>query len=309
MKLNVCIGIACLLAGVWLSGCNIGDIDSGDRETMYGSVVISDPSAGYTTSSDRVTLSGVVNYTDNGTLSQISVNWSNAATGASGDAQVQVVCIVGCSISWQTSSIPLAEGDNVITVSAAGDAGYVFYPATITVTRIPIVTISGRVFDLNGIGLAGIPLSLGTQFTATNATGDYSFTVVGNGSYTVSPAWPSTSCFSFSPPSLTTNLTGSSVSGQDFTASAPSPCYKISGRITLGGYSESYGVEATISLIAGSLYVKTTSDANGFYSFSHVPNGTYTIRPSAYYPHTFSPESITAIVNGDDLFAQNFNYY
>ncbi len=305
MKRNFSIGFAFLLGVLLFSAC--GD----DSPTYYGEVFISEPTkeSNYTTSYDSVTLAGGVDFTDNGTLTQLSVTWSNTATGGSGDAQISVFCFIACWIDWQTSAIPLAIGDNIITVSASGNGGHSFTPATITVTRLPILSISGRVADPNGTGLAGIPLSVDTQFAHTNSSGDFSFTVIGNGTYAITPAWPSESCFNFSPSSLTVTLAGSDVSGQNFTASPQSPCYKISGRITQGGYSVSYGVETTVSLSAGSYYLKTKTNTDGYYSFFYIPNGIYTIRPISYYPHSFSPSSITATVSGANLQGQNFLYY
>jgi succinate-acetate transporter protein len=55
----------------------------------------------------------------------------------------------------------------------------------------------------------------------------------------------------------------------------------VSGRITAGGSGLS-GVTVTL----GSL--TTTTDANGNYSFSNVPDGTYTVTPSLT-GYTFNP--------------------
>ncbi len=131
MNRNFTLGIAFLLGVLLISAC--GE----DSPTYQGEVFISDPTTEpiYTTAYSSVSLAGGVNYTDNGTLSQISVTWSNAANGSSGDAPVSVICLIGCWINWQTSVIPLAIGDNMITVSAQGNGGHTFTPATITVTR------------------------------------------------------------------------------------------------------------------------------------------------------------------------------
>lgn len=131
-KSNFIIGIAFLSGVLLLSAC--GD----DSRTLTGAVFISEPTkeSSYATYSGSVTLADGVNYTDNGSLGQISINWSNAATGGSGNGQSQVLCLIACWIEWQTLAIPLAMGDNMITVSASAH-GYSFTPATITVTRLP----------------------------------------------------------------------------------------------------------------------------------------------------------------------------
>lgn len=300
MKRNLSTGIVFLFVVLAVSACG-GD----DSETYRGAVVVTSSVA--QTSQAAVSLSGYVDFVDNGTLSQISVSWSNAATGGGGDASVNIFCLIGCSISWNASDIPLAVGDNVITISAAGNGGHVFTPAVITVTRLPILILSGKVTDPNGAGLNGIPLVLGTQFASTNASGDYSFTVTGNNTYTIAPAWPSTSCYSFIPSSVTVALAWSDVSGQNFTASSPSACYTISGRIV--DYYTFSGVELTVTLSSSGNYVRTRSDVYGNYSFQHVPNGTYTIWPSVLFSESTSPEYIPVTVNGADVSGQNFVYY
>jgi len=80
-------------------------------------------------------------------------------------------------------------------------------------------TLSGRVIT-NGIGLAGATVNLsGSQSgsTTTGTSGDYSFTVPAEGSYTLTPAKPS---YLFTPGSATFNILSSNQSA-DFQANMP----------------------------------------------------------------------------------------
>ena len=158
MKWSFSVGIAFLLGVCLLSACS----SNKDEQPLYGSVVITQPTTApnYTIYSNSVTLGGGVDYLDNGTLSQISISWSNAATGNSGNATVSVFCLIGCSISWATPAIPLVVGDNIITISALGNPGHVFSPSTITVIRLPIFEVSGYVADPYGAAFPDVRLDL-----------------------------------------------------------------------------------------------------------------------------------------------------
>jgi len=79
------------------------------------------------------------------------------------------------------------------------------------------------------------------------------------------------------------------------------PTYSISGTVTSGG-SALGGV--TISL-SGAASASTTTDLNGFYGFSGLNNGNYTVTPTKT-GFTFSPTSRNVTISGSDVIAQNF---
>jgi hypothetical protein len=81
--------------------------------------------------------------------------------------------------------------------------------------RAVTYSVSGTV---GGAIVAGVTISLSgtaTASTTTNASGNYSFTGLANGSYTVTP---SNSAYVFSPSSLAVSISGANVTGQDFIA-------------------------------------------------------------------------------------------
>jgi hypothetical protein len=120
---------ACAAAALMLVACG-GD---GDDETAPHEVAdliqITEPSAGFSTSSATVTVKG--------SRSNVihSVSWSNSA-GGSGSATLgscgffPVPLPLPC---WQ-ASVPLSIGANVITVTGQGSGGE-FGRDTITITR------------------------------------------------------------------------------------------------------------------------------------------------------------------------------
>jgi hypothetical protein len=81
-----------------------------------------------------------------------------------------------------------------------------------------------------------------------------------------------------------------------------SPTYSISGIITDSSSNPLSGV--TISL-TGSATSSTTTDSNGFYGFSGLSNGSYTITPTKT-GYTFSPVNRTVSISGGDVMSQNF---
>jgi LmbE family N-acetylglucosaminyl deacetylase len=157
-------------------------------------------------------------------------------------------------------------------------------------------TISGTI---TGVAGATVTLSSGGSTVATITSGasgtTYSFTNVPNGSYTVTP---SLAGYTFSPTSAAVTVNGANATATAFTATAQT--YTISGTIT-------GAAGATVTLSSGGSTVATiTSGASGTtYSFTNVPNGSYTVTPSLA-SYTFSPTSASVTVNGANASATAF---
>lgn len=120
----------------------------------------------------------------------------------------------------------LSNGPYTVTPASTG---FVFTPATINVnvngssvqgvnftSALQTFAISGTV---TGTGVNGTTLTItGGATTKTDSAGNYQFTGVKNGSYTITP---SQNGFVFSPTSRVVNVNGSNVTGVNFTGSAP----------------------------------------------------------------------------------------
>jgi hypothetical protein len=159
-------------------------------------------------------------------------------------------------------------------------------------------SISGTISPAaNGSGatvtLSGAP----SAKTNADASGNFSFTGLGNGSYTITP---SKSGFDFGPSSQTVAVNGSNITGISFTAAASSQSNGISGSIS----PASDGSGATI-MLSGAASATTTADASGNYSFTALGNGSYTLSPSKP-GFSFSPSAQTATVNGASVTGMNF---
>jgi hypothetical protein len=126
-----------------LPGCGSGDHD--EASPPWSGVTIEQPSAEqtWTTSAASTQLAGRAFVPDGsrcdaaiGTVAPgYSVTWRNAATGASGPANVQLHCLLQVNLTWDTYPISLALGANVISVTATaadGRAG----SNMLTITRV-----------------------------------------------------------------------------------------------------------------------------------------------------------------------------
>jgi inhibitor of cysteine peptidase len=207
----------------------------------------------------------------------------------------------------------LSNGTYTVTPSKSG---YTFTPSSKTVTisganltgvnftasSTATYSISGTI-TLSGSGLSGVTVTLsgsGSGSTTTDSSGNYSFSGLSNGTYTVTP---SKSGYTFTPSSRTVTVNGADVTGQDFTATAISPRYSISGKVTLKGRKTPLqGVTMTLSGAASAI---TATDTNGSYSFSGLTKGSYKITPSKS-GYKFSPKSKTIKVKKKDVTNVNF---
>jgi hypothetical protein len=147
--------------------------------------------------------------------------------------------------------------------------GYDFAFVTFGIPDMPTYTISGRVADGDGDPVPGVQVIAGIQHTTTTGTGgEFSFTGLLTGSYSVTPTFAG--CL-FTPPVRAASVPPDAT-GQDFQARCE---FDISGLVVDGSNNPFAGVE--ISSSAGHV---ATSDDTGRYVVTGVPSGTYSITPS-----------------------------
>ena len=134
-----------------------------------------------------------------------------------------------------------------------------------------------------------------SKVTTTDTSGNYSFTELINGSYTVTPSMPG---YIFAPTSQSVKIDNANQTVIDFT-SALLTTYSISGRV-------SGVVQAGVTMIlSGDASGTTVTDSAGNYSFTGLSDGTYTVTPSLV-GYTFSPSSITRAISDANLTDVNF---
>jgi hypothetical protein len=190
---------------------------------------------------------------------------------------------------------------------ASDDLLYGFSPVPVTVSTAALSVpqlVAHRVFSISGTirlaggstPLAGLTVNLAGDTTSSQTTGTdgvYTFSGLSSGSYTVTPTGTT---YAFVPGSISsiaiTDQTGN-VTGQDFTASVPT--FALSGTVTVNGTGIA-GVAVNLTASNSSTVLQSTTSGNGgSYSFTSVPNGSYTIS-SADAKYGFPPVSVT--VNG-----------
>lgn len=164
----------------------------------------------------------------------------------------------------------------------------VFIPAGATSSTY---SISGKVSG----SAATVTLSgTASASTTTDSSGNYSFSGLRTGAYTVTP---SQSGYAFTPSSAAVSINGASIANVNFTASTSStPTYSISGKVS--------GSAATLTL-SGTASASATTDSAGNYTFSGLKNGPYTVTPSQP-GSSFTPSSAPVSVNGAPIANVNF---
>ena len=179
-----------------------------------------------------------------------------------------------------------------VTVAAACGGGTAGGGAT----TLRSYRISGAVGGATAAGVTVTLIGASSASTTTSSAGDYAFDSLANGTYTVTPAKGG---FTFSPISQVVVVNGADVTSQDFTATAASTTYSISG--TVSG-ATAQGVTMTLS---GTASGTTTTASDGTYSFTGLVNGSYTVTPSKL-GYAFSPSSLSFAVSGGNATGKDF---
>ena len=148
-------------------------------------------------------------------------------------------------------------------------------------------TISGTVGPASIGNGATVQLSGAASATTTaNASGNFTFTGLANGDYTVTP---SKSGITFNPASLPAAVNNANVTGVAFTATT----WSISGTISPNGSG------ASVSL-SGAANATVTANASGVFTFTGLVNGAYTITPSKS-GFAITPASQPATINNGNV--------
>ena len=161
---------------------------------------------------------------------------------------------------------------------------------------MPTYTISGNITPLPSGSNVTVNLTGAATATATtDSTGFYQFTGLNSGSYTVTPVKGG---FTFTPANQPVTVSGANQLA-NFTIQ-PIPTYSISGNIT----PLPSGSNVTVNL-TGAASATATTDSTGFYQFTGLNNGGYTVTP-AKAGFSFTPISLPETVSGGNQTNANF---
>jgi hypothetical protein len=181
---------------------------------------------------------------------------------------------------------------------------------TITTAGLPPPAgnqITGRIYsNYNGdpsksVGIPNVTVSLNPGSpTTTNTNGNYTFSGLADGTFTVTPT---KSNYSFNP--VLSNVTVPPNQTADFVAT-PTNSFSISGNVKDKSGVNLSNVE--IQLRWGTTLLDNTdrTDGSGNYIIDGLADGvTYTITPVAS-GYTFSPTSLNVLINGSNVTGNNF---
>lgn len=157
-------------------------------------------------------------------------------------------------------------------------------------------TVTGAVYLKSGTALAGATLTLagsGPSLTATSgADGKFTISNVLNGSYTLT-------CLStgrsFTPSSISVNVTSGSVAGCYFLGEGP---FSVAGTVANPFGAPLAGV--ALKLVGNGYNLSGTTTSLGKFTVAGAPNGTYTLTPSSK-GRTFTPASLSVTVQSGNV--------
>lgn len=198
----------------------------------------------------------------------------------------------------------LANGTYTVTPSKSGQT---FAPLNQTVTivgsSIPGINFALQTWSITGTispsaAISGTALTVSgaaTTTTTPDGQGNYSFSGLLNGGYTITP---SNTGFTFNPVNQAVTINGGNSPSINFAATA-NPTWSISGNISPASLGS-----GTVLTLSGS-NATTTADVNGNYSFANLTNGTYSVTPNQAR-ETFTPPSQSTTINGGSVSNLNF---
>jgi len=170
---------------------------------------------------------------------------------------------------------------------------------------VGVFSISGRVINSSGIGVAGVRIESTGEVNdgvLTNANGFYTLTGAAPGTYTITPDRDNTA---FNPATRNATVNNTNVTGIDFVAfggGAGVGGLTISGRVTNSAGAGVAGVriESTGEVLDGVL-----TNTDGFYTLTGVAPGTYIITPDRDNT-AFTPAARQVQVSSTSLTGVNF---
>ncbi len=221
-------------------------------------------------------------------------------TAGTGSRNLQAMLPLGSSAGSLTS---IKRGTTTVAFTAQTIKGVQYAMFAATAGSYQAKYGAGGAFSiagtLTGVGAPSATVKVTGPSSATvtaDPAGNYLVTGLANGTYTVTPTNPG---MTFTPASRSVTISGSNVTGVNFT-SAPTPTFSVSGSITGSG-----GSAATVTL-NGPSKLTVVADASGAFVFNGVVSGSYTVTP-AKGSYTFSPTSRNITVNGANVTGVTFS--
>ena len=167
-------------------------------------------------------------------------------------------------------------------------------------------TLSGRVETSDGQPIADATVSTeigGVLRSATSgADGQWQLFYVSNGEHTISV---NKDGYTFVDTTVAVSIQDGNTSAPTFVGSLPQPVvYSVSGVVQTSSGDPIPG--AAVSIDGNGISQHTTSNAQGSYAFTGIPDGTYSVSVSKGNEYSFDPSRRTTNVSGSDTTVQPF---
>lgn len=251
----------------------------------------------------KVIIPGSQTYSISGTISPASVG-SGASVALSGPTQATTKAdssgkfsfndlVDGAyTLSVSKSGIRVNPSSQPVTVSGASVAQIAFSAS------VPTFSISGTISPAAAGSGAIVTISGGVNGSTTaDGSGNYTFSNLDPGSYTVSP---SKTGATFSPASQAVTVSSANVQ-VNFSGTVQTPTYGISGTIS----PVALGSGATVTL-SGAANAVIVSNSSGTFTFGGLSNGSYTVS-IAKSGVNMSPTSQQVTVSNANVSQVNFS--
>ena len=222
------------------------------------------------------TLTTIVSPANSGTIAL------NPAGGTyTAGAGVQVTATPNSGYTFASWSGDASGTTNPVTVVVDSNKSVTANFSVISSTPAPSTySISGTVTS-SGTALSGVAITLtgaSSANTTTAADGTYSFSSLANGNYTVTPAKTN---YTFSPVNIAVTISGADQANQNFIGTYVPPV--VTQNFTISGYvrdASSNGINGVTVALSGSASNSVVTNWNGYFSFTVVSGGNYTVTPS-----------------------------
>lgn len=232
------------------------------------SIAVTAPSSSLTTGSSE-TLTAMGTFSDGTTQNLTSTaSWTSSNSSA-------------VSIAAGALARAAGVGQSMISATQSGITGSVTVAATATIsgTVSPAASGSGTTVTLGGAATAS---------TVADANGNYSFTILANGAYTVTPA---KSLYTFSPANSSLTVNNAAVSGVNFAVAAGAlsmaPSSFAFGNVNVGASGQ---IQATLTANGGDVNITSDTIAGSGFGISGLAfPSTISSGKSATVSVTFAP--------------------
>ena len=220
------------------------------------------------------TISGVVTI-EGSTASGVSVTLSSGASATTDGSGAYSFAGVNAgaytvTISGFANDATFSSTAKAATVTSAGQVVTVNFDGTYVRTSAILGSVSA-----GGMGLAGVKVDIGSSSVNTDANGQFAFSGLRAGSYTVTISGFDAGQYTFASATSTVVVGVGESKVASFTGTLLATA-KIMGSVKIDG-AAAVGVTATLS--SGAV---ATTDAAGDYSFSNLTAGNYTVTISGF---------------------------